>query len=163
MYKNNFIEMSKLIIITISVSTIFFEACKNKVNSYENKLGIRPASLAEIDTANYTKIQWEDTIKNFGSINEGNSVLIKFKFKNTGKTVLYILATLPSCGCTVTDYPTNAILPGDEGFVTATFNSLGHPGNVTKYIMVKTNTINKITQQLEFSGEVIKNNQSTRK
>jgi hypothetical protein len=148
--------MSKLISITALVSFILFEACKNKVNTYENKLGIMPASLAGIDTANYTKIQWEDTVKNFGRINEGDSVLIKFKFKNTGKTVLYILATLPSCGCTVTDYPKNAVLPGDEGLIKATFNSLGHAGKVKKDIMVKTNTVNKATQHLEFSGEVIK-------
>jgi hypothetical protein len=155
-------EMKKLIIVTIA-SIIFFEACKNKVNSYENNLGVPPASLAEIDTGNYTKIEWEDTIKNFGSINEGDSVLMKFKFKNIGNTVLYILSTLPSCGCTVTDYPKNPILPGDEGFVTATFNSMGHPGSVTKYLMVKTNTRNKITQQLQFSGKVTTNNNSTGK
>ena len=161
--ENNFNEMKRLTIITILLSTIFFEACRNKVNSYENNLGVSPASLAEIDTANYTKIEWEDTIKNFGSINEGDSVLMKFKFKNIGKTLLYILSTLPSCGCTVTDYPKNAILPGGEGFVTATFNSSGHPGIVTKYLMVKTNTRNKTTQQLQFSGEVMENSNSTGK
>jgi Protein of unknown function (DUF1573) len=147
--------MNKLIITTL-IYIIIFSACKNKINTYENTLGIRPSSLAEIDTANYTEIQWEDTLKNFGSINEGDSALIKFKFKNKGKTALFILDVTPSCGCTLTDYPHNAILPRDQGIITATFNTQGHPGNVTKNIMVKTNTINKMVHKLEFSGEVIK-------
>ena len=126
-------------------------------------MGVRPASLAGLDTANYTKIQWEDTAKNFGAIQEGDSVLMKFKFKNTGKTVLYILEVLPSCGCTVADFPPDAILPGDQGIITATFNTQGHPGHVTKNIMVKMNTINKLVQKLEFSGEVIQKKQETDK
>jgi hypothetical protein len=151
--------MNKLMITTL-ISIIFLASCKNKINTYENTLGVRPSALAEIDTANYTKIQWEDTFKNFGSINEGDSVLIKFKFKNKGKTVLFILEVVPSCGCTLTDYPRNPILPGDQGIITATFNTQGHPGNITKSIMVKTNTINKRVQKLEFSGEVISSKQA---
>lgn len=147
----------KQLLKTILYSMFFFAACKNKINTYQNKYGINPSSLAGIDTANYTKIQWEDTLKNFGIIKEGDSVLIKFKFKNTGETVLYILEVLPACGCTVADYPRNAIMPGEGGDIIATFNTIGQTGNVTKNIMVKTNTSNKILQKLEFTGEVIKN------
>ena len=154
--------MNKLIITSL-IYTIFFAACKNKVNTYENSFGISPGSLAGIDTANYTKVQWEDTLKNFGSIHEGDSVLMNFKFKNKGKTALFILEVIPACGCTLTDYPRAAILPGEEGIITATFNSLGHPGPIKKGIMVKTNTINKMLQKLEFSGEVIKKEKETGK
>lgn len=133
----------------------FFTACKNKVNSYENSLGVKPSSLASIDTVNYTTIQWEDTVKNFGTVKEDEPLKIKFEFKNTGKTVLYILETLPSCGCTIADYPTNAILPGDNGILTAIVNTTGHSGELRKNVLVKTNTKNKIVQQLEFYGQVI--------
>jgi hypothetical protein len=119
-------------------------------------MGIKPASLAGIDTANYTKIQWVDTLKNFGSIHEGDSILLDFKFKNIGETVLYILEVLTSCGCTVADFPRNAILPGSEDRITVTFNTEGYPGNITKNIMVKMNTQYKTTQKLELSGAVIK-------
>ena len=150
--------MNKLVLTTF-IYLIFFAACKDKVSVYENTLGIRPGSLAGLDTANYTTIQWDDTLHNFGSIIEGDSVLIKFKFKNTGKTALFILEVLPSCGCTLTDFPRNAILPGDRGIITATFTTQGHPGSVTKNIMVKTNTSNNIFHKLEFSGEVLKKKQ----
>lgn len=147
--------MRMFFIVTV-VSIGFFAACKSRVNSYENSLGVKPSSLASIDTANYTNIQWEDTVKNFGTLKEAEPLTIKFKFKNTGQTVLYILETLPSCGCTVADFPTNPILPGEEGFVTAIVNTSGHPGSMRKSILVKTNTKNSITQQLQFYGEVIK-------
>lgn len=141
---------------TILYCIIFFAACKNKINTYQNKFGINPASLAGIDTINYTKIQWKDTLKNFGIIKEGDSVVLKFKFKNTGETVLYILEVIPGCGCTITEYPRNAIMPGEGGEIIATFNTISYHGKVTKNLMVKTNTKNKIIQKLEFSGEVIK-------
>lgn len=138
----------------ILICMIVVASCKNKLNSYENAMGIKPASLAGLDTANYTRIEWEDTVKNFGTVHEGDSVLLKYKFKNTGNTVLYILEVLPSCGCTVADYPSHAIQPGDEGIISARFDTQSHPGKVTKSIMVKTNTIHKTVQNLEFSGEV---------
>lgn len=147
------------VVISAFICFILCSACRNKINTYENTSGIRPVSLAGLDTANYTNIQWEDTAKSFNNVKEGDSVLIEFKFKNTGKTVLYILETLPSCGCTVTDYPHDAVLPGDQGVITAIFYSQGQPGKVTKSIMVKTNTINKIFQKLEISGEVVNSKQ----
>ena len=109
-----------------------------------------------MDIPNYTQIEWLDTLKNFGSIKEGDSVLIQFRFKNRGETVLFILEAIPSCGCTVTNYPQNAILPGDQGAITATFSSNEHPGSTTKSILVKTNTVIKKYQKLEFNGVVIK-------
>jgi hypothetical protein len=126
------------------------------INTYDNDFGVKPSSLASFDTANFTYIQWQDTIKNFGTINEGKPLQIRFKFKNTGTTVLFILETLPSCGCTVTDYPTNPILPGKEGFVTAIVNTFGQHGNIRKWVLIKTNTKTKTLQQLEFYGEVIR-------
>ena len=142
--------------ITIGLCLMLLAACNTKVNTYANKRGVKPAALAEMDIPNYTQIEWLDTLKNFGSIKEGDSVLIQFRFKNRGETVLFILEAIPSCGCTVTNYPQNAILPGDQGAITATFSSNEHPGSTTKSILVKTNTVNKKYQKLEFNGVVIK-------
>ena len=151
------------VLITAFICFILCVACGNKVKTYENTLGINPATLAGIDTANYTRIQWEDTFKSFNKIKEGDSARLKFKFKNTGKTALYILETIPSCGCTVADYPRGAILPGDQEVITAIFYSQREPGKVTKSIMVRTNTINKIFQKLEISGEVLNDKETTGK
>jgi hypothetical protein len=139
----------------IVIMLIIFSACKSRVNTYENSLGVKPSSLASIDTANYTTIQWQDTVKNFGAVSERKPLQVKFHFTNTGKTVLFVLETLPSCDCIVTDYPTGPILPGEQAYVTAFVNTIGQRGAIKKYILVKTNTKTKSLQQLEVQGDVM--------
>jgi len=147
--------MNKNIGLVVVVTLIIMVSCKAHINTYENDLGITPSSLASIDTANFTQIEWIDTIKTFQPVKEGDGLQLKFKFKNTGKTALFILATLPSCGCTLTDYPATPILPEHEGFITAIVNTMGLRGFTKKHILVKTNTKNRGLQQLEFNGNII--------
>jgi len=122
--------------------------------NYENNLGIKPGVIAQLDTANYTKITWEDTVSNFGIIREGDSVILKFRFKNTGNKLLFLTDVQPFCGCTAVDYPRNAIQPGMGGAITATFNSMNRRGFIHKTIGVTANTVNRINHLLSFSGEV---------
>ena len=143
-------------ILNISLLLLFglFAACHNRVNTYENNLGIEPSVIAQIDTPNYTTIKWEDTLQNFGMAKAGDSIFVNFRFKNTGNKALFISEVYPSCGCTVADYPRQAIMPGESGELKATFNSHGIKGFVHKDITVTTNTSNKLKQLLLFTGEV---------
>jgi len=129
-------------------------ACNNNRNPYVNNLGIDPALVAHIDTAHYTFIEWEDSLVDFGTIKEGDSVVLKYRFYNAGKTPLFILQTRPACGCTVTDFPREPIMPGKSGFITGIFRSIYHPGNTYKTIRVTTNTRNKTDHLLVFKGMV---------
>ena len=135
---------------------IFLCACQNssKVNPYANDLNIPPAVVAQLDTPNYTKIAWQDSVQDFGTIKEGESVAIKYQFKNTGDKPLFISEVQPSCGCTVTEYPREIIMPGKEGELKATFNSHDVHGFVHKSIQVTSNTSNGIFHVLKFSGQV---------
>lgn len=128
-------------------------ACNNK-NPYANNLGIEPALVAQIDTAHYTYIQWKDSIINFGTIKEGDSVVLKYKFSNSGQTPLFILGTRPACGCTVTNFSQDPIMPGKNSFITAVFKSMNHPGATYKTINVTTNTRNRRNHLLIFKGIV---------
>ncbi len=129
-------------------------ACNNNKNPYANNLGIDPALAAQIDTAHYTLIEWKDSVIDFGTIHEGDSVLLKYKFYNVGKTPLFILQTRPACGCTVTDFTKDPIMPGKYGYVTGVFKSLYHSGNTYKTIQVITNTRNRSGHLLVFKGVV---------
>jgi hypothetical protein len=142
------------ILACLVIAGFFNSGCHNTVNTYENNLGIDPGVLAQIDTANYTKIEWEDTVKNFGIVKEEDSVFIKFRFKNTGDKALFLTKVQPSCGCTVANYSRQAILPGKGGEVTAIFDSRDHPGLIHKTITVTTNTSNGTNRLLSFTGEV---------
>lgn len=146
----------KIRVISIFGVVIFLSACQNntEVNPYANNLNIAPAVVAQLDTPNYTKIAWQDSVQDFGTIKEGETVSIKYQFKNIGDKPLFISEVQPSCGCTVTDYPRDIIMPGKGGELKATFNSHGVHGFVHKSVQVTSNTSNGIFHVLKFTGQV---------
>ena len=111
---------------------------------------------AAADTANYTTVQWADTVLSIGTINMGEKAMVKFKCKNTGTKPLIITDAKPSCGCTVADYTKEPIAPGGEGWVTGAFdsNKIHGGGDVHKTIIVSTNTPNGAYRYLVFTGFV---------
>jgi len=143
------------IIIALSGVLCFLIACQPRVRTYENNLGVDPAVVAQLDTPHYTTIKWIDTIQDFGKVRRGDSILISFRFKNTGNNSLFISQVAPSCGCTVASYPHVPVFPGDSGVLKATFDSREFKGPVHKEILVTTNTSNKINQLIAFKGEVV--------
>lgn len=142
--------------------TIMISCQHTNTHPYENELGIRPANLAQIDTANYTTIEWINTVKDIGAVAEGDSILIKFKFRNTGVHPLFISGVRPSCGCTVAQYPINAIMPGEASELAVSFDTLGQAGNVHKTIIVTSNTSNGVKHLLSFNGQVKQLNTNAR-
>jgi hypothetical protein len=83
-------------------------------------------------------IYFEETSKDFGTIEEGTSTELVFKFFNSGNAPLLLKNVQPSCGCTLTNYTKEPVLPGKSGEIKATFNSSGKAGqNVHKSITVR--------------------------
>lgn len=142
----------------LTLVLLLLVSCNNAENKnpYKNHLGINPAAIAQLDTANYTVIQWSDTIKNIGHVFYGDTVLINYAFKNTGNGPLYLTEVRPGCGCTVANYPQNAIMPDCVAVLQAKYTTEGFPGNIHKYIYVKSNTSNGIMHQLQFYGTLNK-------
>lgn len=143
--------------------TMLLFSCTDRTDSnpYANDMGIAPASLAAIDTPNYTTITWLDSVANFGEIKPGDTALIKFSFKNSGDKPLFITEVVPSCGCTIADYPREMIPSGGQGLITAKFISeKGYIGPVRKSIHISTNTKKSVRSTLIFFGHVIPTNGS---
>ncbi len=88
----------------------------------------------------YTTIEWIDTARNYGNINEGQKLAVSFRFKNSGIKPLIIESVHPACGCTVADYPKKALAPGEEGEITGEFDSRDREGLQHKEITVMSNT-----------------------
>ena len=106
------------------------------------------------DTANFTTVKWIDSSVNFGTVKMGEKIQIKFRCQNVGLKPLIIVSVRPGCGCTVASYTKEPIAVGDKGLVTAEFDTnKSHGGEVTKYIIVTTNTKIPDTNIL-FTGEV---------
>lgn len=129
-------------------------SCKNATGS---KITSKRSAEAGTDTATYTSVEWIDSLKDVGNIRFGETVNINFKFKNTGTYPLFVIAAQPGCGCTVTDFPKGAIGPGDEGTISAAFDTnKGHEGVFRKNINVTTNTKGNTSQILYFTGTIVK-------
>ncbi len=89
-------------------------------------------------------MSFQDTVHNFGTIHEDEVVQYEFAFTNTGQTPLFITNASGSCGCTVPDYPRDAVAPGKSGVIKVTFNSAGKSGHQEKSVTIHANTMKNI-------------------
>lgn len=135
------------------VCVLVIVAC-NDNNPYENELGVDPALMAQIDTANHTTIKWLDSVVNVGAIRSGDSVCIKYNFQNTGSTALFIVEARSSCGCTVAVFPKHPVMPGKISFITATLKTGALSGDINRSVTVVTNTKNKANHILLIKARV---------
>ena len=93
-----------------------------------------------IDSSFLPIITWEDTVYDFGVIYEGDVVNREFKFKNTGTAPLLINNASSTCGCTIPEWPTKPIPPGQEGTIKVKFDSKNKPGAQSKEVTIFANT-----------------------
>jgi hypothetical protein len=94
-----------------------------------------------LDTSLLARITYEQSMYEFGEVTEGAVVTHEFKFTNTGKVPLVISNCRSSCGCTIPDWPKEAIQPGGTGVISARFNTDSKDGAQTKAVMVTANTV----------------------
>lgn len=98
---------------------------------------------------------WNETLHDFGTFHEDSGKKsCDFIVTNTGDSALVIVQVKSTCGCTVTNHTTQAVLPGQNGLVSATFSPTGRPGPFEKDIWVYTNTSPNRTR-LTIKGIVI--------
>ncbi len=100
-------------------------------------------------------ISFNKTVHDYGKINEEDgNVTHRFEFTNTGSVPLIITRVRPSCGCTSSSWTREPVLPGDKGYVGATYNPKNRPGPFNKSIKVVSNAGNPNTI-LRIKGDVI--------
>ncbi|MCP4443368.1 MAG: DUF1573 domain-containing protein [Aureispira sp.] len=87
-----------------------------------------------------TTMKFEATEHDFGKIKHGDAVSHVFKFTNNGKFPLKITNAKGSCGCTVPQWPKEAIAPGAQGEIKVTFNSKGKSNQQAKSVTLTANT-----------------------
>jgi len=105
-----------------------------------------PVSADGSAKENMPVMTFAQTEHDFGRIIEGEKVVYRFKFTNTGKSELLISTVSTSCGCAVAEYPRNIVKPGEEGSLKVTFDSQGRKGTQHKVITILANTQPNKTQ-----------------
>ncbi|WP_395053571.1 DUF1573 domain-containing protein [Flavobacterium sp.] len=163
---------NKFLILSVLLATCF-SSCKKAATSLDNN--VENASTTEIpltetpvvetpqienteDTTKVTKsteMTFEKVEHNFGKIKQGDKVDYNFKFKNTGTADLIISSAKGSCGCTIPEYPKQAVKPGESGEIKVSFNSDGKSGEQSKTVSIFANTV-KGTEILTIKASITK-------
>lgn len=111
--------------------------------------------LATTTVAQNPVITFDKTTHDFGKINEADGrVTTTFSFKNEGMAPLVLSNVRASCGCTTPKWTREPIEPGQEGYITVTYNPNGRPGRFQKTVTVTSNA-SEPTTKLYIKGEVI--------
>ncbi len=143
------------------ISSLHFACTSNDVNSVD-KQSVDSAKRAQqlnaaTDSANFTQIQWIDSIhQNLGKVKEGSVMEVSWRFKNTGTKPLIISNVNASCGCTVAEKPEAPVAAGEEGVIKAKFDSKDRQGMQRKDVYVLANTTGMNNHQLSFAVDVEK-------
>jgi len=85
------------------------------------------------------KLQFENTVYDFGKTSLVEKVAGTFKFKNTGDAVLKVQQPQPSCGCTTAGVKPDTLQPGETGELPFTLNLGRYTAKLEKHITVKSN------------------------
>lgn len=100
------------------------------------------------------EIQFEETIVDYGTIEQGSEPYRTFTFANTGGAPLIIKNAKGSCGCTVPEWPRKPILPGESNEIKVRYDT-NRLGNFRKTVRLTTNA-GEESVVLTIKGEVLK-------
>ncbi len=85
------------------------------------------------------KIQFDQTVYDFGKTTQVTTVSGVFKFKNTGDAILKVEPPKPSCGCTIAELKPDTLKPGETGELPFTLHLGQAKAQLEKHIAVKSN------------------------
>ena len=94
--------------------------------------------------------RWYD----FGDVVQGQKISHTFGFRNTGKEPLIISNVQPTCGCTVTEWTRQPIVPGQQGQIAVTFDSKAAINEQNRTITVISNSMGG-SERLYLKGNVL--------
>ena len=94
------------------------------------------------------QIKFDKTTHNFGTFSEKNPVqTCTYSFTNVGGQPLVVNQAMAGCGCTVPEFTSTPVQPGEKGEIKVTYNGGGRfPGHFKKSVTVRTNGSVEITR-----------------
>lgn len=110
-----------------------------------------------LDSSYLPIMMLHDTLFDFGSIPEGDTVTHVFTFTNTGTAPLLVTRASSTCGCTIPKWTTAPVEPNGTGEITVKFNSIGRPDHQSKEVTIFANTFPS-EHKVRIQGNVIKRN-----
>ena len=102
-------------------------------------------------------INFESTVHDYGTIEQGSDGTYEFKFTNDGKSPLILSNVRSSCGCTVPSWTKEPVAPGKSGVIKVVYNTQ-NMGTFSKTVTVSSNAKNAEVM-LQIKGNVVKTGQ----
>lgn len=99
------------------------------------------------------KIEFSETVHNYGQIQKGSDGNCQFTFTNNGTEPLILSNVRASCGCTSPSWPKEPIMPGQSSVIKVHYNT-ANVGGFTKTISVTSNAVDKPRITLTVKGNV---------
>jgi len=125
-------------------------ACSQEISAETDQKPITSAVIAnnnsvfEVAERNndlpVTTVELDKMVIELGDIIQGQKVSEIVMLTNTGAEPLIISSAKGSCGCTVPQYPTAPIPPGESAEVEVIFSSKGKSGMQNKTVTIVANT-----------------------
>lgn len=145
--------MKKVILGLSALCMVAFTSCKEDAASKVKSENVAVAAERDANAGNFPVLKLDKEVHDFGTIMNGTPVETKFKYTNTGNSMLVVSNIKSTCGCTVPSNYTKEVAPGETGEFTVKFNGKGN-GKVSKSLTMTTNTekgtqIVKITAMVE--------------
>ncbi len=134
--------MKKIIFIAfVSVAMAFTSCTKEKASAKVKAENVKEAEERDSKIVEgYPIIEWNKTEHDFGTIEQGEKVETIFTLTNVGKSDLVVTNAKGSCGCTVPEWPKEAIAPGESADIKVVFNSRSKKDNASNTVTLTTNT-----------------------
>lgn len=92
----------------------------------------------------------------FGVVKEGGILKHSFSLKNDSAKALNIKNVDTSCGCAASKVAKKKLAPGESTDIEISFNSKGYKGQVTQFIYVNTDSVEKPIIRFTIKAEVVK-------
>jgi hypothetical protein len=143
-----------LLVISLSILTSSCNRSGEGNNLLPSDIVKNPNTASGNSETEMPAIEFENDFYDFGKIIQGEKVAYSFKFKNTGSTDLIITKVSSSCGCTVGDFPSVPIKPGQSNKIEVKFDSEGRRGFQNKTVTVLSNA-QPSTTLLRIKAQVI--------
>ncbi len=131
--------MKKSVLIVAILSVFAFSSCKDNAADKVNEENVATAEARDAESGKFPVITFEESMFDFGTIDQNTPVEHVFKFKNTGEAPLMIVNAKSSCGCTIPEYTKDPVAPGESGELLVKFNGSGQ-NQVSKTVTLTTNT-----------------------
>jgi hypothetical protein len=144
--------MEKPISIYLIALSLFFIALVASCNQPDRSGG--KTGSAKVSSSDTAKISFKEYEHDFGKVTAGEKVACVFSFQNTGTAPLVIYSATTSCGCTISKFEKEPVLPGSGGIIEVVFDTSGRNSKQTKSITVKSNA-SKPVILLRITCEVI--------